>query len=59
MEYSLECIFKHLRLHKKIYMAFIIEILIGVVLFTSCINIYFSWTRLRKKYAASYIRRNG
>lgn len=63
MEYSLECIFKHLRLHKKIYMAFIIEILIGVVLFTSCINIYFSWTdqlkqlkqqRIGKEVTVSY-----
>lgn len=63
MGYSLECIFKHLRLHKKIYMAFIIEILIGVVLFTSCINIYFSWTdqlkqlkqqRIGKEVTVSY-----
>lgn len=63
MGYSFECIFKQLTLHKKIYIAFIIQILIGVVLFTSCINIYFSWAdqlkelkqqRIGKEVTVSY-----
>lgn len=44
MGYSVERVLKQLGLHKKIYISFILEILIGVILFVSCINIYFSWT---------------
>lgn len=43
MGYLVENVIKQLIYHKKIYLVFLLEIVIGVTLLVSCLNIYFSW----------------
>lgn len=43
MGYFIERVKKQLQYHKKLYVVFILEIAIGVLIFISCINVFIGW----------------